>query len=249
MDSRFGRGRVFRLIPLWVSCALLGLGTSWITAFAHWILVETGHIPRLTGVHQIDADISGQGLVVAVHTRFTGRVPREIPPSEEMDWVSHYTTIAYGWPVANWGTVFRQRSTYYWQDGVDPVLALNVGWLWPGGLLSDPTRPHLTRQEILQVNASAIAAGKPPMSTLGFDPYERFLPIFPLVGHSMVASFIYGLPFFIWFKWREIRRRGHCDHCDFSLAGLPPGAVCPECGKPFVESSAAGTAGHSPPAN
>ncbi len=242
------RGQFGRLIPLWVRCLLLGLAVSWIAALVHWILVETGRLPRLTSVFVLNADVSGQAIVEAVHSRVTGQWRGEVPPSPDMDWVSHYRTVAYGWPIANWGTVFRQRGTYYWQDGVDPVFALNVDSLWAGGSLPDPTRPHLTRQDIVRLNAEATAAGTCPLSTRGVDPFERYLPIFPLVGHSLLASVLYGLPFFAWFKWREMKCRGHCDHCGFSLAGLPTGAVCPECGKPFARASAMGLANQNPPA-
>ncbi len=216
------QGRFGRFFPLWVRCAVVGLALSWMIAIGHWLLVETGQLPRIRTHMVVDADSSGQAIVEAIHCRITGLWPNEAPFL-----VDGYTTIAYGWPIANWGTVFRQRSTAFWQSGVDPVVAVDMRWLWPPGNLPDPYHPTLT----LAARNAQCAAGGPCPRTLCFDAYQRYMPIFPLVGHSMLASVFYGLPFFAWYKWREVRRRrGHCASCGYDRSTLPPLGPCPECG-------------------
>ncbi len=216
-------GRFGRFIPLWVRCALAGLLVSLLAAWAHWLVVELGALPRPVFLPP-DSTASGQSLIEAVHCRMTGEWPREAPFT-----VDGYQTIAYGWPVANWGTVFRQRSSYYWQIGVEPLLTLDLQRVWPRAPMPDPYEHAAARQMTAR---TSIGAGNPRGSSLGYDPYQRYLPMFPLIGQSLVATLVYGLPIYGYSRWREIRlRRGACESCGYDLAATPEISKCPECGQ------------------
>ena len=216
------RGKFGRLVPLSVRCLFAGFLLSFVVATGHWVLVETGNIPRLRGLFVINPDLSGQSVVVELHYRRTG-----IRPGHPLSHITNYSTIAYGWPIANWGTVFEQSNFGEWQRGVRTVLALDVRSVWPAGTLPDPSYPAETMQTIASKRAAGIAA---PF-TLCYDAYERYFPIFPLFAHSVGASLFYGLPLYIFFRWREAKhRRGRCDACGYDVSTLPAGTGCPECG-------------------
>ena len=220
------RGHWGRRVPLWIRCLALGLAISWGVAMGHWLLVEAGEMPRFRTLNAVDVDSSGVDIVEKIHRAANG-LPRRMadPPGQFM----RYEAVAYGWPIANWGSVFRKRDAFYWQTGVDAIVALDVRPLWPPADLPDPYRPALTRAQA----AAICAAGGPCPTTLFYDPYQRYLPVFPLVGHSMLASVLYGVPFFVYFRVRESRRRrGHCARCGYDCSTLPGGAPCPECGVP-----------------
>jgi hypothetical protein len=215
-------GRFGRRIPLWIRCAAFGLVVSWFIALGHWVLVETGQSPRLTDARGADADASGVTIVEALHRKTTGLPPRRYdPPAAVLD----YDVVAYGWPVANWGTIFRQRPVYIWQTGVDPIVGVNVRSLWPSSDLPDPRNQNITPQYL----ATALAAGE-CVNSNATDPYQRYLPVYPLIGQSMLASLVYGAPLFACFAWRD-RRRGGCHTCGYRLEGIASDAPCPECGK------------------
>lgn len=212
-----------RIVPLWLRCLALGLAISWLVALGHWLAVETAVRPRPV-FDRPDDDGSGLAMFEWMHRLATGRPPRN---ADQPDSWMRYEVIAYGWPVTNWGQVFVNHGAYVWQTNVDPIVALDVRGLWPPGDLPDPFYPTLTRAQA----AAMCSAGSCPPSNCT-DGYQRYLPVFPLIGHSMLASLFYGLPFYAWFKWREVRRRrGCCLRCGYSLAGLSSG-VCPECGIP-----------------
>jgi hypothetical protein len=214
-------GRFGRIVPLWLRCVTLGLAISWLVAVGHWLLVDTGIRPRPVFARS-DADASGVSIIETAHRAVTGLPPHNADPPGGFN---RYEAIAYGWPIANWGTVFRQRHVFVWQTGVDPIIAVDVRRIWPPADLPDPYRPALTKQQI----ASQCAAGACP-PTNGTDVYQRYLPVFPLIGHSMVASVLYGLPFYVWLKRRDLRRRrGHCERCGYDRSGTRAGP-CPECG-------------------
>lgn len=216
------RGRFGRLMPLWIRCLFAGLLLSWVTATGHWLLVETGRTPRLRSVFVVDADLSGLAVIRSVHCRLTG-----IWPGDPKLPISNYTIIAYGWPIANWGTVFREIGTFNWQSGVEPLIGVDVRSIWRPLPLPDPYYPNETMQTIASKRAAGIAA---PF-TLCYDAYERYFPIFPLFAHSVGASLFYGLPLYIFFRWREAKhRRGRCDACGYDVSTLPAGSGCPECG-------------------
>lgn len=217
------RGRFGRYVPLWLRAMLIGLGLSFVVAVGNWVLVESAVLPRFRSVMAVDADASGVALVEYAHRAAAGLPAHNADqPGKYM----RYEAIAYGWPIANWGCVFRRRDTVVWQTGVDPIIAVDVRGIWPATDLPDPYRPALTRQMI----AAQCAAGACP-PTNGTDAYQRYLPVFPLIGHSMVASVLYGLPWYVWLKRRDLRRRrGHCERCGYDRSTLPGGAPCPECG-------------------
>jgi hypothetical protein len=186
-------------------------------------MVELGARPRPV-FRQPDSTASGQSLIELVHCRVTGEWPREAPFA-----VDGYQTIAYGWPVANWGTVFRHRSAFYWQIGVDPLLTLDLQRVWPRGPLRDPYENVAGRQ---LKNAPRVGMSNPRGSSLAYDPFERYLPIFPLIGQSLLACAIYGLPIYGYFRWREARlSRGACQKCGYDLSATPGITKCPECGE------------------
>lgn len=216
-------GRFGRFIPLWVRCAMAGLFVSLMVASGHWLMVEIGVLARPV-FRQPDSTASGQSLIEAVHCRATGEWPREAPFT-----VDGYQTVSYGWPVANWGAVFRQRSAFYWQSGVEPLLTLDVQRIWARWPLPDPYE-NVAGQQLK--GAPRVGMSNPRGSSLGYDPYERYLPVFPLIGHSLLACVIYGLPIYGYFRWREARlRRGACQNCGYDLSATPGISKCPECGQ------------------
>lgn len=199
--------------PRWPLFLLLGGGLSYAVALTHWILVEIDTLPRPV-FHQPDDAAGGQALVEMIHVRLTGQRPRD--PGSGVD---GYVTVAYGWPIANWGTVFRRCRAVTWQLGVDPVVAVDLRTIWPPTSKVDPYAPN--------------AAGS---SATAWDGYERYLPVFPLLGHSLLASgFWGGLLAFAWYGAARIGRRQRsgdqpCVACGYDLAGLAARCACPECG-------------------
>jgi len=56
---------------------------------------------------------------------------------------------------------------------------------------------------------------------------EFHLPLWPALGILGASST------WLWrFHWRRGFGEGRCPKCGYALAGLAPGAACPECGRP-----------------
>ena len=225
------RDRFGRLIPLWIVCLLFGLLLSWVVALGDWLLVESGQRIR-PFLSRPSNDVSGVDLVEAGH-----RIVKHLP-KHGFD-ADRYFVIGYGWPFPCWGTVFWERGSSSWQTAISPVVAIDVRPIWPAGDLPDPAYPHITRSSLLV----ASAPGTCPPPTLAYDRFQRYLPVFPLVGPSLLAAFLYGFPLYVWVKYRRRRfRRGVCHTCDYQLSGLAGRAShCPECGA-GIASDSTGTA-------
>jgi hypothetical protein len=163
-----------------------------------------------------------------IHRYHKGYLPRYADPSPG---VVNYRCVAYGWPFRNWGTLFADRPVLRTHgtgaSGIDAVLAVNLRPMWPEADMPDP----VTRWSQKDI-AAFRGAGMFPSST-GTDPYQRYLPIMPLGLNSLLASLLYGTPFFIILYRRDLRRRrGLCSACAYDLTALPAAAPCPECGTP-----------------
>jgi hypothetical protein len=207
-------GRFGRRIPLWVRCLALGLAVSWVPAISHWLLIETGVLPRFgNDPHTpVYADF-GLPLAEDLHRRHMGYDPS----------YPEYVAVGYGWPVRNWGTVFTLHRA---GRIAAPVMAVNLRSIWPEGDLPDPIY-RMDEQQVAEQCATGVC---PP--TDGTDAYQRYLPVFPLILQSMIASVIYGVPFYIVFRWRDARRRrGSCVGCGSDLDSPADATMCPECGK------------------
>ena len=215
------RGRFGRIIPLWMKCLAFGLGASWVVALGHWALVESGTLPRDV-FNIIDNDAAGVTLLEHAYRAANG-----LPPRGNND--EKYYVMAYGWPVRNWGTIFREDFSFPWQLGVRPVWALDLRAIWAtSNRTVDPRNPAFSPASPPPPYPSGV-----PRLLMFADPYERYLPIFPLIGHSVLASAIYGAPLFVWLKVRDARRRrGHCERCGYDCSGTPRSHPCPECGTP-----------------
>jgi hypothetical protein len=231
MLSPSAYGRYGRRIPLWIRCIALGLFISWVSAFSHFLLVEIGHLPRYQGLSwstaltHPDEDFSGVAVVELVDRRLRGAPARGGDPVGSLE---RYHAVAYGWPIANWGSLFRERDVLIWQTGLRPVVAIDLRPIWPvSGRQIDPRNPTASPQNPPPPYPSGC-----PRPILYYDPYERYLPVFPLVGQSLLVSLLYGLPFYIAFRWRDVRRRrGSCVGCGYDLTSLAAATMCPECGK------------------
>lgn len=214
------RDRFGRLFPSWLLCLLFGLVLSWLIAFGHWLLVESGERAR-PFLSRPSNDVSGVDMVEAGH-RALNHLPKHGFDADR------YFVIGYGWPFPCWGTVFWERGTSSWQTAMVPVIAINVRPLWPSGDLPDPAYPNVTRQSLLAARPS----GTCPPPTLAYDRFQRYLPVYPLVGQSLLAALLYGLPLYLWLKYRWRRQsHGACPSCSYQLTGLAGQASrCPECG-------------------
>jgi hypothetical protein len=114
-----------------------------------------------------------------------------------------YNTVSYGWPTENWGCIYRSNGAF-----VEPVIGLDIRRISQGGILPHPYKKRF--------GAS--------------DPYDRCVPLFPLLARSLFAGIFYGLPLYFFLLVREFRRRRwHCRACGYDCSTVP-GTICPECG-------------------
>lgn len=219
------------LIPLWIKCFVVGLIISWVVALGHWSLVEVGWLPRLTltngAYFVLDSTSSGEEVVRAIRYQITAEDRGVASPTSAKPVINKYTTLAYGWPFPNLGTIFIERNSLFWQLGVEPVIALDLRAFWTPLVLPDPYFPDVptTSGLIVRPNGCAIAS-------LWYDPYVGYLPIFPLFEQSLLAGLVYGTPLFLYvMRRRRVARRGSCEGCGYHVANLPNATPCPECGK------------------
>lgn len=89
---------------------------------------------------------------------------------------------------------------------------------------------------------SVKVGGPPPVRR------ERAIPLRPLALGTIVNTTVYAIPIVVLF-WllpamrRNARRaRGHCERCSYSLVGVSPDGICPECG---LHSSCRNTTGRA----
>ncbi len=130
------------------------------------------------------------------------------------------------------------------------LIALDVFTVWGSCTFGFRGRSHYY---VLGLRGGALQASYRPGEGLGFMHGLRFHPAWmrewwidvdqlPLRGPA-VARYV-GVPLWMLtalvigvhggaalFRQSRKPRRGLCTHCGYDLAGLPPEAVCPECGR------------------
>jgi hypothetical protein len=99
-----------------------------------------------------------------------------------------------------------------------------VGWEWHSrGTL--PAFANRWGPFILDRNDDPVAWWFESMSGPGGQVGTVGIPLWMPLAAMIAAG--------AWLAFQHRRRSGHCPKCDYDLAGLEPGAPCPECGRPI----------------
>ena len=204
-----------------LACVLIGTVITIVIAWTQYL--ANPRVGKLT-VHTVDATgalVASEDVGFEEAARFAGRADVryggyrmfDLDPPGWWPWVG-WECEAYGWP-------WRGVVNMYTYDEQDPRrLPYLATGLRLRGLRTDP-------------NTGA--------------RYERALPIVPSpwgLADVAVWSVAAGAVWWLAARARSARRRrrGLCARCAHSLAGLPDGGPCPECGK----SPATGRGGAEP---
>jgi|GEM_PF-5690705 len=175
-------------------------------------MVEIGWLTRFP-VMVADQSVGGVEWIGRSDARSLGRDPTIS---------GQYVLASYGWPVRNWGTLFREENATYWNGFriMVPIIgAINLGNTYDTTMIPPPpTTP------------GSVTTATPPARFPSYDPCARYLPVFPLLGHSLMAAVIWGLPLYVALWWRNRRTPGACVQCGYDRRGLSETHTCPECG-------------------
>lgn len=131
-------------------------------------------------------------------------------------------------PVWSGEWLFDDIRYYVLQRRAGSQQMLAYGWPLPcwGALVRD-----IGMTASVPVVALNLRLLWPPSSSRP-DAYQRFVPIFPLVGQLLLSSALWGGLLYAYLTWRDRRRpkAWECARCGYDLRGSSGARTCPECG-------------------